>query len=116
MTDVSITQAYKNTNQLPDTGMKLSQVCQYKFNKYKTIASLLQAKIQPLVWTTFGAFSPSVIEYIKAMEKTAIINKTYFRSLDRRFAVIWRENLSFSVARYTAQAALKAAGLNMINY
>ena len=56
-----------------------------------------------------------MIEYIKAMEKTAIINKTYFRSLDRRFAVIWRENLSFSVASYTAQAALKAAGLNMIN-
>ena len=33
----------------------------------------------------------------------------YFPTLDRKFAVVWREILSIALARYTARAAFKAA-------
>ena len=32
----------------------------------------------------------------------------YFPGIDRRFRVVWRENISFEIARRTADAAEKA--------
>ena len=40
------------------------------------------------------------------MEQAAIAGAHYFPGLERRFKVVWRENISFALLRATAAAAM----------
>ena len=41
------------------------------------------------------------------MEQAAIAGAHYFPALERRFHVVWRENISFAILRATAIAATR---------
>lgn len=41
------------------------------------------------------------------MEQAAIAGARYFPGLERRFKVVWRENISFALLRATAAAAMR---------
>ena len=45
--------------------------------------------------------------WLDSVEKAAIAGAQYFPGIDRRFRVVWRENISFEIARRTAATARK---------
>ena len=63
-------------------------------------------RIQPLTYTTFGAVSKDARQWIDRVEQAAIAGAHYFPGLERRFKVVWRENISFALLRATAAAAM----------
>ena len=63
--------------------------------------------IQPLTYTTFGAVSKDARQWIDRVEQAAIAGAHHFPELERRFKVVWRENISFAILRATAAAATR---------
>ena len=107
MADVTIQQAYKPlTAQLPNTRLILRKASKDKIRKYTNDAAAWRASIQPLTYTTFGAVSKDARQWIDRVEQAAIAGAHYFPGLERRFKVVWRENISFALLRATAAAAM----------
>ena len=108
MADVTIQQAYEPmSTQLPNTRLILSRASKEKTRKYTNDAAAWRASIQPLPYTTFGAVSKDARQWIGRMEQAAIAGAHYFPGLERRFQVVWRENISFAILRATAVAATR---------
>ena len=108
MADVTIQQAYKPlTAQLPNTRLILRKASKDKIRKYTNDAAAWRASIQPLTYTTFGAVSKDVSQWIDRIEQAAIAGAHYFPKFQRRFKVVWRENISFALLRATAAAATR---------
>ena len=108
MADVTIQQAYEPmSTQLPNTRLILSRGSKEKTRKYTNDAAAWRASIQPLPYTTFGAVSKDARQWIGRIEQAAIAGAHYFPGLERRFQVVWRENISFEIARQTAAMAQK---------
>ena len=117
MLDVTIRSAYSQTTaEIPNTKQNLRNADLAKLAKYKNYTSEFHARIQPLSFTTFGAQSTSVKDFIKDLEQCAIINGMYFPKIDRKFSIIWQENISFSIARTTYEYASLAAQSHNTNY
>ena len=110
MADPTIIQAYdNNSNALPDTKKNLEKAAKVKIQKYRDAATDWRARVQPLPYTTFGATSRYTTKWLTDVEAAAKNNAQYFPELDRKFSVVWRENISFSIARETAKAAFEAS-------
>ena len=110
MADPTIIQAYDNrSNTLPNTKNNLDKAAKVKIQKYKDAATDWRARVQPLPYTTFGATSRHTAKWLTDIEAAAKNNAQYFPELDRKFSVVWRENISFSIARATAKAAFEAS-------
>ena len=108
MADVTIHQAYKPmSDQLPNTRLILNQASKEKIRKYTNDAAVWRASIQPLTYTTFGAVSKDARQWIDRVEQAAIAGAHHFPALERRFKVVWRENISFAILRATAAAATR---------
>jgi predicted small metal-binding protein len=108
MADVTIIQAYSPDHlTLPDTTRLLNTASRAKTNKYRTDAANWRARVQPLSYTTFGAISKDARDWLDSVEQAAIAGAQYFPGIDRRFRVVWRENISFEIARQTAAMAQK---------
>ena len=109
MADVTIVQAYQpNDPTLPNTSKLLAAAAKAKTNKYREDAAAWRAQVQPLAYTTFGAVSNEARQWLDQVERAAMAGGQYFPGIDRRFRVVWRENISFEIARRTADAAEKA--------
>ena len=109
MADVTIVQAYDpDQTTLPNTSKLLATAAKIKTNKYRNDAAAWRARVQPLPYTTFGAISKDAQEWLDQVERAAMAGGQYFPEIDRRFRVVWRENISFEIARHTADAAEKA--------
>ena len=108
MADVTIQQAYQPmSTQLPNTRLILNRASKEKIRKYTNDAAVWRASVQPLPYTTFGAVSKDAQQWIARVEQAAIAGAHYFPGLERRFKVVWRENISFAILRATAAAAKK---------
>ena len=59
---------------------------------------------QHLIHST--AVSKDARQWIDRVEQAAIAGAHYFPGLERRFKVVWRENISFALLRATAAAAM----------
>jgi hypothetical protein len=94
---------------VPDTKKNLEKAAKVKIQKYRDAATDWRARVQPLPYTTFGATSRYTAKWLTDVEATAKNNAQYFPELDRKFSVVWRENISFSIARETAKAAFEAS-------
>lgn len=109
MADVTIVQAYDpDHTTLPNTSKLLATAAKIKTNKYRNDAAAWRARVQPIPYTTFGAVSKDAREWLDQVERAATAGGHYFPEIDRRFRVVWRENISFEIARHTADAAEKA--------
>ena len=103
---MTIHQAYQPlTSQLPNTRQILKQASNEKIRRYTNDAAAWRARIQPLSYTTFGAVSKDASQWIDRIEQAAIAGAHYFPRFQRRFKVVWRENISFALLRATAAAA-----------
>ena len=108
MADITIIQAYQpDHTTVPDTTRLLNTASRAKSNKYRADAANWRARVQPLCYTTFGAISKDARNWLDSVEKAAIAGAHYFAGIDRRFRVVWRENISFEIARRTAAMARK---------
>ena len=108
MADLTIIQAYQpDHTTVPDTTRLLNTASRAKSNKYRADAANWRARVQPLCYTTFGAISKDARNWLDSVEKAAIAGAHYFAGIDRRFRVVWRENISFEIARRTAAMARK---------
>lgn len=92
---------------VPDTTRLLNKASRAKSNKYRADAANWRARVQPLSYTTFGAISKDARDWLDSVEQAAIAGAQYFPGIDRRFRVVWRENISFEIARQTAAMAKK---------
>ena len=79
----------------------------YFCRKYTTTKKL-QVKINSLPLSIFGAFTSDVNHWIQDLQDTAEAKGLYFPEIHRKFKIIWRENITFSIARHTACAAFNA--------
>ena len=105
---MTIQQAYEPLSaKLPSTRSILSRASKHKKRKYTNDAAAWRASIQPLPYTTFGAVSIDARQWIERVEQAAIAGAHYFPGLERRFKVVWRENISFAILRATAAAATR---------
>ena len=93
------------STQLPNTRLILSRAPKEKTRKCTNDAAAWRASIQPLTYTTFGAVSKDAQQWIGRVEQAAIAGAHYFPGLERRFKVVWRENISFAILQATAAAA-----------
>ena len=75
--------------------------------QYREDAAAWRAQVQPLAYTTFGAVSNEARQWLDQVERAAMAGGQYFPGIDRRFRVVWRENISFEIARRTAATARK---------
>ena len=108
MADLTIIQAYSPDHAtVPDTTRLLNTASRAKANKYRADAANWRARVQPLCYTTFGAISKDARDWLDSVEQAAIAGGQYFPGIDRRFRVVWRENISFEIARRTAATARK---------
>ena len=108
MADLTIIQAYSPDHlAVPDTTRLLNTASRAKSNKYRADAANWRARVQPLCYTTFGAISKDARDWLDGVEQAAIAGGQYFPGIDRRFRVVWRENISFEIARRTAATARK---------
>ena len=108
MADVTIREAYEPmSNKLPSTRLILNRASKEKKRKYTNDAAAWRASIQPLPYTTFGAVSIDARQWIERVEQAAIAGAHYFPGLERRFKVVWRENINFAILRATAAAATR---------
>ena len=108
MADLTVIQAYQpDHTTIPDTTRLLKTASRAKSNKYKADAANWRARVQPLCYTTFGAISKDARDWLDSVEQAAIAGAQYFPGIDRRFRVVWRENISFEIARQTAKTAEK---------
>lgn len=108
MADVTIQQAYQPIGpQLPNTRQILQRASKQKVQKYTNDAAAWRAYIQPLTYTTFGAISMDARQWIDRIEQAAIAGAHHFPEIERRFKVVWRENISFDILRATVAAATR---------
>ena len=116
MVDLTIIAAFDDKDKSKDDIKKrLKNSAKAKIRKYKDSAKNLQAKINPLPFTTFGAFTSDVNHWIQDLQDTAAAKGLYFPEIHRKFKIIWRENITFSIARHTACAAINAIEKHRFN-
>ena len=68
----------------------------------------------PLHFTTFGAYHGQFKRFIKAMAKIAVTNGAIDPRKEDHFAYYWSTNIIFSIARCTAQHAMRAAHMHNV--
>lgn len=117
LVDVTVVQHYRTTNNgvVLDSKTQMSTAATAKHTKYTNIASDLNASVLPLPFTTLGAHNGLLTKFLKNMATAAERQGCYFKDLDRKAEIVWRENISFAVARSTAQAAYKSASMHITN-
>lgn len=110
MIDVTVLESYPyKTDVLPKTQLKLQTANTNKIQKYKNVATQLNASVQPLAFTTLGAMSVQTREFFKELQRMAQVKHQYFPDVDRSFQVVWQENIAFGLARATTNYACIAA-------
>jgi hypothetical protein len=115
MVDPTIIQAFPaNTSDKPATKAELQAAYNKKFTTYGQIAVDKGATLIPLPFTTFGAYHGQFKRFTKAMAKIAVTNGAIDPRKEDHFAYYWSTNIIFSIARCTAQYAMRAAHMHNV--
>ena len=110
MVDPTIIQSFHaNNTSAPNTTAKLTQAFNNKTTTYANAANQYAATLVPLPFTTFGAFHGEFTVFLKTMAKIGVATDAVDPEKTRDFAVQWKTNILFSIARATAKYAAQAA-------
>lgn len=111
MLDVTVVQPYATSGQSDLTSRDTMQrAVNAKNVKYVPMAPSFNARVLPMPFTTLGAHHHTLMpSFLNHMAECARLAAIYFPELDRKLQVVWRENISFALARSTARAAKESA-------